>query len=100
MPPPEAFDYFSCAFRQINDRFARTARPISPSRAVRSTVLVALLIMALTAGSVHAQEYGLQPSPDTLTQSILIHPPIDATEDGFFLSTREHTYDVHLRLGD
>ena len=30
------------------------------------------------------------------TQSILIHPPIDATESGFSLSTREHTLKSQL----
>jgi len=63
-------------------------------------MLVALLVAALTAAPAFAQDYGLQPAPDTLKQSILIHPPIDVTEDGFSLSTREHTYKSHLRLGD
>ncbi len=37
---------------------------------------------------------------DTLTQSILIHPPIDATQDSLSLSTREHTYRSQLRIVD
>lgn len=43
---------------------------------------------------------GLELENDTLTQSVLIHPPIDATEDRLSLSTREHTYRSQLRLGD
>jgi murein DD-endopeptidase MepM/ murein hydrolase activator NlpD len=73
---------------------------LTQQRTVGATMLVALLVAALTAAPAFAQDYGLRPAPDTLTQSILIHPPIDATDSGFSLSTREHTYKSHLRLGD
>ena len=43
---------------------------------------------------------GLDLENDTLTQSVLIHPPIEATADSFDLSTREHTYRSQLRLAD
>lgn len=43
---------------------------------------------------------GLDLEKDTLTQSVLIHPPVDATADSLSLSTREHTYRPQLRLAD
>lgn len=43
---------------------------------------------------------GLDLESDTLTQSVLIHPPVDVGEKSLSLSTREHTYRSHLRLGD
>jgi murein DD-endopeptidase MepM/ murein hydrolase activator NlpD len=43
---------------------------------------------------------GLDLENDTLTQSVLIHPPIEATGKRLDLSTREHTYRSQLRLVD
>jgi len=43
---------------------------------------------------------GLNLENDTLTQSVLIHPPIDVTGDSLDLSTGEHEYSPQLRLAD
>lgn len=43
---------------------------------------------------------GLDLENDTLTQSVLIHPPIDVSGRRMDLSTREHTYRPPLRLVD
>lgn len=59
-------------------------------------IFIGLLGLANTA---HAQR-GLDLENDTLTQSVLIHPPIEATADSLDLSTREHTYRSQLRLVD
>ncbi|PEN11321.1 hypothetical protein CRI94_16170 [Longibacter salinarum] len=66
---------------------------------LRWAAVVTFLLSGLFAGPARAQ-YGLNPTPDTLTQSVLIHPPIDATGEGLSLATSEHTYKPHLRLGD
>lgn len=58
-----------------------------------------LLCLGLRPGESQAQT-GLDLESDTLTQSILIHPPIDAAEDSLSLLTREHTYRPQLRLVD
>jgi hypothetical protein len=55
--------------------------------------------LVLFTSKVHAQR-GLDLENDTLTQSVLIHPPIEATGNGVDLSTREHTYRSQLRLAD
>lgn len=54
-------------------------------------------ILTFTAPNLQAQQ-GLQLENDTLTKTVLIHPPIDAGEGG--LATSEHTYRSQLRLGD
>ena len=43
---------------------------------------------------------GLDLENDTLTQSVLIHPPIDVSGRRMDLNTREHTYRPQLRLVD
>lgn len=43
---------------------------------------------------------GLDLENDTLTQSVLIHPPIAATAKRLDLSMRDHTYRSQLRLAD
>jgi len=43
---------------------------------------------------------GLDLENDTLTQSVLIHPPIDVSGRRMVLNTREHTYRPQLRLVD
>lgn len=58
-----------------------------------------LICFGSSPGAVQAQT-GLDLESDTLTQSVLIHPPIDATADSLSLSTREHTYRSQLRIVD
>jgi murein DD-endopeptidase MepM/ murein hydrolase activator NlpD len=65
----------------------------------RRVLFAVTALLVLSAGEVQAQR-GLDLQPDTLTQSVLIHPPIDASGDALSLSTREHTYRSQLRLGD
>lgn len=65
----------------------------------RRVLLAVVTLLALPTGEVQAQR-GLDLRTDTLTQSVLIHPPIDASGDAVSLSTREHTYRSQLRLGD
>jgi hypothetical protein len=55
--------------------------------------------LLLLASETYAQR-GLDLENDTLTQSVLIHPPIDASEDGVSLTSSEHTYQPVFRLGD
>lgn len=43
---------------------------------------------------------GLDLENDTLTQSVLIHPPIDVSGEGLDLTTSEHEYKEQLRLAD
>ena len=59
-------------------------------------VLTSLMLMPTEA----CAQPGLDLENDTLTQSVLIHPPIEATGNGLDLSTREHTYRSQLRLVD
>lgn len=66
---------------------------------LRRIVLAVAALLALSAREVQEQR-GLDLQTDTLTQSVLIHPPVDASEDTLFLSTREHTSRSQLRLGD
>jgi murein DD-endopeptidase MepM/ murein hydrolase activator NlpD len=64
-------------------------------------VLLPLGILSMGVGTHDAiAQPGLNPAADTLTQSVLIHPPIDATGPRISLVTREHTYRSSLRLGD
>ena len=64
-----------------------------------SALLTASLLWFALPGAAQAQR-GLNPESDTLTQSVLIHPPVDASGDRLTLKTREHTYRSQLRLGD
>lgn len=57
------------------------------------------LALSAPVESVVAQP-GLDLERDTLTQSVLIHPPVDAGEKALSLWTREHTYRPQLRNGD
>lgn len=60
---------------------------------------IALAGLLLLVNEAPAQR-GLDLENDTLTQSVLIHPPIDATGDSLDLSTGEHEYKSQLRLAD
>ncbi|MFB6231941.1 MAG: M23 family metallopeptidase [Salinibacter sp.] len=53
----------------------------------------------LAVGQAKAQR-GLDLEDDTLTQAVLIHPPIKVAKQTYSLTTREHTYRSQLRLGD
>lgn len=77
---------------------SNTASLIRTSLKALFVALAFFAVQSMT-GEAKAQR-GLNLERDTLTQSVLIHPPIDATEDRFSLSTREHTYREQLRLGD
>lgn len=59
----------------------------------------ALLVLFVPSNEVHGQR-GLDLENDTLTQSVLIHPPIDVSGDNFSLATGEHRYNPQLGLGD
>lgn len=60
-----------------------------------------LAILGLSAAAPPAKvQPGLDLETDTLTQSVLIHPVIDASGKALTLWTREHTYNSQLRLGD
>jgi len=63
------------------------------------TFCLALSGLILTPGGACAQP-GLDLESDTLTQSVLVHQPIDAPGRRADLSTREHTYRPQLRLVD
>lgn len=64
-------------------------------------ILCAVLLTSLCATPQSTQaQYGLDLERDTLNQTVLIHPPVDASGARFSLSTREHTYRSQLRLGD
>ncbi|MGM0906208.1 MAG: M23 family metallopeptidase [Pseudomonadota bacterium] len=60
----------------------------------RLTAVTVSLTLFLVAAAVQAGE------GRPYTDSVLIHPPIDATEAGVSLTTREHVYKDHLHLGD
>lgn len=60
---------------------------------------IALAGLVLLASEAHAQR-GLDLETDTLTQSVLIHPPIDVSENNLTLATGEHEYRSQLGLGD
>jgi murein DD-endopeptidase MepM/ murein hydrolase activator NlpD len=60
---------------------------------------VALAGLLLPVTEATAQP-GLSLENDTLTQSVLIHPPVDAGRPRLVLTTREHTYRSQLGLGD
>lgn len=55
------------------------------------------MLMLTFFGQVHAQQ-GLEVEKDTLTGSVLIHPPIKTEEGG--LTGSEHEYREQLRKGD
>lgn len=55
--------------------------------------------LLVLANETRAQR-GLDLENDTLTQSVLIHPPIDANEDDVSLTSSEHVYQTVFRLGD
>jgi len=69
------------------------------SACVLAAFSIALLGFMFMTSEAHAQR-GLDLESDTLTQSVLIHPPIEATGNGVDLSTREHAYRSQLRLAD
>ena len=60
---------------------------------------IALVGFILTPSEACAQR-GLDLEDDTLTQSVLIHPPVDVSGRRMDLNTREHTYRPQLRLVD
>lgn len=60
---------------------------------------IALTGLLLTPSEACAQR-GLDVENDTLTQSVLIHPPIGVSGRRMDLHTREHTYRPQLRLTD
>ena len=70
------------------------------SRWVTAFCITLLLWGICSTGHEAMAQRGLDVKSDTLTQSVLIHPPIDASGDPFSLATREHTYRSQLRLGD
>lgn len=51
----------------------------------------ALVVMGTCVAAAQPQ-HGLDLERDALTQTVLIHPVIDASGDGMTLWTREHTY--------
>jgi hypothetical protein len=73
----------------------------NPANAIR-IFFVALAMFGIQftdAGEARAQR-GLDVENDTLTSSILIHPPVAASENRSVLFTREHTYRQHYIKGD
>jgi hypothetical protein len=68
-------------------------------RIAQSLLLFAFGLLLFPMQEARSQ-LGLTPENDTLTQSVLIHPPIDASGENFYLSTREHTYRSQLRIAD
>lgn len=68
-------------------------RTINPAT-TRLTAMAAFLTLLLAGFSVQAGE------GERYTDSVLIHPPIDATASGVSLAIREHVYKEQLRLGD
>jgi hypothetical protein len=71
----------------------------TPIRLATANLALALVVTFAPPPRAQAQP-GLDLPHDTLTQSVLIHPPIDVSGDRLFLSTREHTYRSQLRLAD
>jgi hypothetical protein len=68
---------------------------------LRPAAVFALILTGLTLVPTEARaQRGLDLENDTLTQSALIHPPIDVSGRRMDLSTREHTYRPPLRLVD
>jgi hypothetical protein len=66
-----------------------------------SMFCAALVLASACVETTAAQtQHGLDLEQDTLTQTVLIHPVIDASGDGMTLWTREHTYRPVLGLGD
>jgi len=61
-----------------------------------SIVLAGLLLMASEADA----QRGLDLENNTLTQSVLIHPPIDVSGEELDLTTSEHEHKEQLRLAD
>lgn len=57
-----------------------------------------ILLLIVVAVSEAEAQYGHSTQRDTLTNSVLIHPVIDAGEHAVF--TSEHTHKDYLRLGD
>jgi hypothetical protein len=78
------------------DRFSLRPAGIFAVLLTGLTVLTGLMLAPTEA---HAQR-GLDLENDTLTQSVLIHPPIDVSGRRMDLNTREHTYRPTLRLVD
>lgn len=76
-----------------------TTDPIDMRKIARSLSLLLALGLLLPMQEARSQP-GLDLENDTLTQSVLIHPPIDAGGQNFSLSTREHTYRSQLRIVD
>jgi len=72
-----------------------------PSNNRTTCILCAVLLASPWAAPQAVQaQHGLDVERDTLHQTVLIHPPIEASRARFALSTREHTYRSQLRLGD
>jgi murein DD-endopeptidase MepM/ murein hydrolase activator NlpD len=65
-----------------------------------SCVLAAFLAGSFLPAEEARAQRGLDLENDTLTQSVLIHPPIDVSGRRMDLNTREHTYRPQLRLVD
>lgn len=68
----------------------RTINPVT-TRLTAVAVCLALLVAGVAAQAGDGKPY---------TDSVLIHPPIDATDSGVSLAIREHVYKEQLRLGD
>ncbi|WP_263788861.1 M23 family metallopeptidase [Salinibacter grassmerensis] len=64
-----------------------------------SILAIGLFTLVALPQEASAQQ-GLDLESDTLTQSVLIHPPIDVPGRRTYLNTREHTYRPQLRLVD
>ncbi|MCS3642451.1 M23 family metallopeptidase [Salinibacter ruber] len=68
---------------------------------LRPAGIFALILTSLMLVPTEARaQRGLDLENDTLTQSVLIHPPIDVSGRRMDLNTREHTYRPPLRLVD
>jgi len=94
---------YLCEQKFANNDFheAILAMRSDPADAIR-IFFVALAIFGIqltTIGEARAQR-GLDVEDDTLTSSILIHPPVAAPESGSVLFTREHTYREYYIKGD
>lgn len=63
---------------------------------ILSVFLTGLILVPTEA----CAQRGLDLENDTLTQSVLIHPPVDVSGRRMDLNTREHTYRPQLRLVD
>ncbi|NBB86483.1 MAG: peptidoglycan DD-metalloendopeptidase family protein [Bacteroidetes bacterium] len=63
-------------------------------------VLTCLAVLLAPTTNVAVGQHGISLDTDSLTQTVLIHPVIDADASRFSLVMSEHEYDPGLRLGD